>query len=192
MAQGLKTAPGRESIVPMRAPDSIDVTFGGNLIVDPCTACNYDSVAGGYYVWGTNNCISPGTTQWIAVPFISNATGVPKKITASITLDPACTTTTNQVTLGIYTDVCGTGPGVVLASGKAIVPPAPCAVAVASLRTAPSLTAGTKYWVVATTTAAQDGLDAIWNASNTSQIGGDVANGGWFQFSGFVPGFMVN
>jgi hypothetical protein len=29
--------------------------------------------------------------------------------------------------------------------------------------------------------APEDGLSGIWYASNTSQIGGDVANRGWFQ-----------
>jgi hypothetical protein len=192
MAGELHKAPGRQSIVPLRAPDAADVIFGTNLEVDPCTGCNYDSINGGYYVWGTNNCISPGTTQWIAVRFIAKATGTPRRISASINLDPACPTSTNQVTLGIYTDVCGTGPGAVLASGRAIVPAAPCALAVASLRTTATLTAGTPYWVVATTNATQDGLDAIWYGSNQALIGGNVANGGWFQFSGFTPGFMVN
>ena len=49
---------------------------------------------------------------------------------------------------------------------------------------------GIKYWVVATTNAAQAGLDAIWYASNNAQIGLNVGIG-WFQFTGGTPGFMV-
>lgn len=196
-AQNLKVAPGRQSVVPMRAPDAPDVTFGSNLVLDACTACNYDSVSGGYYVWGINNCESPGTTQWIAVPFWSTGTGVPRRISASINLDNFCTSTSTQVTLSIYSDACpGTGsisaPGVVIVSGKANVPAAPCALAVANIRTTQSLTAGTKYWVVATTQGtAQDGLSSIWYASNEALIGYNVSSAGWASFSGLVPGFMV-
>src|SRR5690242_19163720 len=102
MAQNLHVAPGRASVVPMRDSAPPAGTFGGNLVVDPCTGCNYDSVSGGYYVWGTNNCISPGTTQWIGARFISSKTATTKQVLASITLDPACSTATTQVTLSIY------------------------------------------------------------------------------------------
>jgi len=192
MAQGLVRAPGRET-APMREPMAPDVNrFGGNIEVNICTGCNFDEVNGGYYVWGSMNCIAPGTTQWIGVPFISKITGVPRQISAGLELDPACPTSTTQVTLSIYTDDCTTGPGVVLASGRALVSAGPCVLAVARLRTAPSLTAGTRYWAVATTTPTQDGLDSIWYGSNQSQIGGNVANGGWFFFNGFVPSFSVD
>src|ERR1051326_1118230 len=98
---------------------------------------------------------------------------------------------THTLTLGIYSDTCA-GPGTLLASGVATVPAAPCAVATARLRGAPAHVAGTKYWVGATTVSpTQDGLSGIWYASNQSQIGGNVSSGGWFQFSGFVPGFQV-
>ena len=49
----------------------------------------------------------------------------------------------------------------------------------------------TANWV-ATTNSMQDGLDSIWYGSNQSQIGGNVANGGWFFFNGFVPSFSVD
>jgi hypothetical protein len=196
-SQNLRTAPGRSVVSSMSTDSTLAVPFGNNLVLDACTGCNYDSLSGGYYVWGTNNCESPGTTQWIAVPFYSAKAGIPRKISASINLDNACTSTSSKVTLSIYSDACaGAGnlsaPGTSLVGGAATVPAAPCAVANATLRNAPSLTLGTKYWVVATTSGAtQDGLSAIYYASNPSLIGGDVANGGWFSFSGLVPGFTV-
>ena len=192
MAGDLVKAPGRKTTGPV-APNSVTANrFGGNLEVNTCTLCNFDEINGGYYVWGSMNCISPGTTQWIGVPFISKITGVPRRITAGIEIDPDCPTSTTQVTLSIYTDDCTTGPGVVLASGRALVSAGPCVVAIANLRTAPSLTAGTRYWVVATTSSTQNGFDGIWYGSNQSQIGGNVASGGWFFFNGFVPSFSVD
>ena len=99
MAQSLRVAQGRAPVVPMRNADAVTAVFGSNLVVDPCSSCNYDSVSGGYYVWGANNCISPGTTQWIGVRFIAAASGTPRRISTSITLDPACSAGTDQVTL---------------------------------------------------------------------------------------------
>jgi hypothetical protein len=192
MAKEPVRAPGRHIVVPLRAEELPAAAFGTNLYIDPCTGCSYDAVAGGYYLWGSQNCESPGTTQWLAVSFISHATGVPRRIKASINLDPACTSTSNEVSLGIWTDACGIGPAVKLVEGKATVPAEPCAIATTSLRDEVTLTFGTKYWVVAETVGpAQNGLSAIWYASNGAQIGGNVASGGWFQFSGLTPGFRV-
>jgi hypothetical protein len=96
----------------------------------------------------------------------------------------------NKVTLSLYTDRCGLGPGTPLASGVATVPTAPCDLAVVKLRAAPPLSKGTKYWVVATTSATQVGLDASWYASNGAQLGLNLGSG-WSQFSALTPGFMV-
>lgn len=194
MAQDLKVAPGRHIAVPMAATDQTQAPpFFSNLTVDPCTTCNYDSAAGGYFVWGVNNCFSPGTSQWIAVGFVAAKTGIPKSLSAAITQDTSCVGTGTQVTLSVFTDACGLGPATSLMSGVATVAAAPCALTTARIRTTASLTLGTKYWLVATTTtgATQNGLEAIWYGSNGSQIGGNVAAGGWFQFSGFVPAGSV-
>jgi len=174
-------------------PDSILINgFGGNLETNACTGCNFDEVSGGYFVWGMNNCNTPGTTQWIGAPFISKKTGNTKTVTAGIELDPGCAGTGTQVTLGIYADDCTTGVGTLIASGVARVSAGPCITARA--RVVAALTAGTRYWVAATTTAGatQIGLEAIWYGSNQSQIGGNVASGGWFVFNGFVPSFSVD
>jgi hypothetical protein len=172
-------------------PESVQVNaFGGNLEVNTCTGCNFDEVNGGYYVWGSLNCEGSGVTQWIGVPFISKRTGTTRTVTAGIELDNACTSLGTQVTLGIYNDDCTTGVGTLIASANARVSAGPCNAARA--RVAAALTAGTRYWVAATTTAAQDQLSGIWYGSNQSQIGGNVASGGWFVFSGFVPSFSVD
>src|SRR5436309_1569816 len=61
------------------APKVRRITFGSNLFVEPCSSCNYNSNAPSWFVLGPDNCFVPGTTQWIAVPFIAAATGVPKQ-----------------------------------------------------------------------------------------------------------------
>src|SRR5262245_49779763 len=138
------------------------VTFAGNLFVEPCNpTCNYDSNAGGFRVWGPDNCTNPGHTEWFGVPFVSSVTGTPTRVSAALKLTNAATCPTNQITLSIYTDDCK-GPRKRLMSGIATVPPTTCALTVAQLRHAPTLTAGIKYWVVASTTEKNPGFDAIW------------------------------
>src|SRR2546423_5598889 len=82
MAQALPT----ESSASATAPGAARVTFGSNLFVDPCTGCNYDPNSGGFDVRGPDNCTSPGSTTWLAVPFIASRTGVPQRISASLVL----------------------------------------------------------------------------------------------------------
>ncbi len=114
-------------------PVASTIIFGSNLISDPCATCNY-SDGGGYFVVGPDNCIQPGTTQWLAGTFIASATGVPEQISAPIILADPSHCPTNTVTLSIYTDACyPIGPGTPLVSAVATVPLAPCALAVAKL-----------------------------------------------------------
>jgi hypothetical protein len=168
-----------------------DRSFGGNLFVDPCTGCDYDSNAGGFDVRGPDNCTLPGQTHWEAVPFVANRTGVPKRISAALVLHNPTLCPYNKVTLSLYTDnACQGTPGTPFVSGEASVPSAPCDLAVASLRNSPSLTKGVKYWVVATTTAAQTHLDAGWHPSNNAQLAADLGIG-WLQFSSGTPAFLV-
>ena len=172
------------------APDASHPAFGSNLFVDPCTGCNYDPNAPGFEVQGPENCTAPGSTHSAAVPFVAARSGVPRRISASIILRHPVDCTENRVTLSLYTDNCDLGPGTPLVSGVATVPMAPCDLAVARLRNAPPLSQGTKYWVVATTSAGQAGLDALWYGSNGAQFG--LSPGfGWIQFSAVTPAFMV-
>jgi hypothetical protein len=167
------------------------VTLGSNLFLEPCSSCEYDSSAPSAFVLGPNNCTVPGTTQWVAVPFIAAATGIPKQISAPIILFDPRHCPTNQVTLSIYTDACyPTGPGTPLVSDVARLPRATCNMGLAKLRNAPTLLRGQKYWVVATTNANQSGVDAHWYGSNNAQYA-DNSGGGWAQFNGGTPAFVV-
>ena len=172
--------------------DASHQAFGSNLFVDPCTGCNYDAPpngsSSGFDVRGPKNCNSKSLT-WTAVPFVAAKSGVPTRISASIILyNPECPY--NNVTLSLYTDNCDVGPDTLLASGIATVPAAPCDLAVARLRNAPALVQGTKYWVVATTSDQQAGLDATWYASNAAQLASNTGFG-WLQFTAATPGFLV-
>jgi hypothetical protein len=164
--------------------------FGSNLFLDPCTGCNYNSNSPGFPVQGPDNCTSPGTIAWIAVPFIASKSGVPRRISAPIIVKDPAKCPYNRVTLSLFTDNCDVGPDTPLASGVATVPIAPCDMAVARLRNAPALTQGVKYWVIATTDDAQAELDATWYGSNVAQEGFSSGNG-WIQFSDATPAFIV-
>ena len=171
--------------------DARRVTLGSNLFVEPCNTCNYDSNASGYFVLGPNNCLVPGTTQWLGVPFIAAETGVPKQISVPIILSDPRHCPTRQVTLSIYTDACyPIGPGAPLVSAIARLPRATCNMGVAKLTNAPVLIRGQKYWIVATTDADQSGLDANWYGSNNAQRA--ISTGtGWTQINGWTPAFLV-
>ena len=173
------------------APQARRITFGSNLFVEPCSSCNYDSNAPSDFVLGPDNCFVPGATQWIAVPFIAAATGVPKQISAPIIRFDPRHCPTHQVTLSIYTDACyPIGPGTPLVSGVARLPRATCDMGVANLTNAPTLTRGQKYWVVATTNADQSGLDAHWYGSNNAQYASN-SGAGWAQSNDGTPAFSV-
>ena len=181
--QGTRALPGESE------PEPSNQGFGGNLFIDPCSGCNYDPHANGRDVRGPDNCTSPGNLHWTAVPFVAAKSGVPTRISASIILySPTCTE--NRVTLSVYTDNCGLGPGDSLVSGIAIVPASTCDLAVATLTGAPALQQGVKYWIVATTDENQTALDATWYGSNNAQLGLNLGYG-WIQFSDVTPGFLV-
>ena len=170
--------------------DASHRAFGGNLFVDPCTGCNYDSHGLNLPVEGPDNCTSTGMIAWVAVPFVASKSGVPRRISASINLQNPAECPYNKVTLSLYTDSCDVGPDTPLVSGIATVPGAPCDLAVARLHSAPALVQGVKYWVVATTNDQQAGLDAWWHASNATQFGANLGFG-WLQYTAGTPAFLV-
>jgi hypothetical protein len=172
-------------------PEPSNQGFGGNLFIDPCTGCNYDPHDSGLDVRGPDNCLSPGNLGWTAVPFVAAKSGVPTRISASIIVYAFCQQK-NTVSLSLYTDNCGLGPGEPLVSGIAAVPTSAdlCDLAVAKLSGAPALQEGVKYWVVATTDETQSALDATWYGSNNAQFGLN-AGYGWIQFVTGTPGFLV-
>jgi hypothetical protein len=168
------------------------VTLGSNLFVEPCSSCNYDANENGYAVVGPDNCLSPGTTQWIGVPFVAAATGVPKQISVPIIVVDPRHCPSREVTLSIYSDACyPVGPGTPLVSAVATkLPRATCNMGVAKLTNSPVVVRGQKYWVVATTTADQSGLDANWKPSNNAQCAINTGTG-WTQTNGGTPAFLV-
>src|SRR2546423_12533246 len=78
MAQALPT----ESSASATAPGAARVTFGSNLFVDPCTGCNYDPNSRAFDVRRPDNCTSPGSTTWLARPFIPSTQSSPHQISA--------------------------------------------------------------------------------------------------------------
>ncbi len=191
LAQAPEIVPDGNARNAPNGPVASTIIFGSNLISDPCATCNY-SDREGYAVVGPDNCLSPGTTQWLAVPFIAAITGVPEQISAPISLVDPEHCPTRQVTLSIYTDACyPVGPGTPLVSAIATVPEAPCALAVAKLPNTPTLLIkGRKYWVVATTNADESGLDANWKPSTNAQYASNTGTG-WTQSNGGTPAFLV-
>ena len=175
-----------------RTQSAPDANFFSNLKVDACTACSY-STQNGYFVLGSNNCFAPGSTQWLAYPFTSQATGAVARVKLAITDSGLCVATSNKFTVAIYSDACTNTPGTQI--GSAVVagaPAAPCALANANFAGAGvALTAGTKYWVVVTTTAAnaQKGTTAVWGMANSGYAPYNLNDGGgWINFPDGAPG----
>ena len=141
------------------APDALlapAAILYSNLTVDPCTGFKYD-INNGFLLIGPNNCGIPGSTQWLAAPFISKGTQAVTKVSLAITNWGICTPTSNKFTVQIYDDAnCNGLPGNPLGSPVNVTAPAaPPALANANFGgTGPLLAAGLKYWVVVTTSAA--------------------------------------
>jgi len=161
-----------------------------NLIVDPCTDClRDDNFSFGYYLRGPRGCGNP-SLAWEAASFIASFTGTPKQILASINLNSPDICPEDKVTLSLYTDNCGLGPGTLLVSGEAKIPLAECGLAVAKLTNSPQLIKNQKYWITGTTSASQATLNATWFDTNATQMCLDLGEG-WSQFSAGTPAFAV-
>jgi hypothetical protein len=193
MAQGLKVAPKPTQLGPITPyrPSSSDavnanVTIFSNL--GPTSTNNYNAAAGGYYVCGTS-CAALLEDQWIAVQFYNKVADHATTIQAAIGYDSG----TKKVNLGIYTDNAGVVGTLLAQASTTRIPNTGTCCQLAQV-TIPStaLAAGTSYWVVATADdATAPDFEGVWQASNQANIGGDVAQGGWFTFSGLVPAFAV-
>src|SRR5437762_773551 len=115
------------------------------------------------------------------------------------TLSCLCVATSTKFTVAIYNDnVTCTGPSTQI--GNAVVataPAAPCLLANANFgHAAVSLTVGTEYWVVVTTStaASQMGTTAVWWEANSAVHSFNLNDGnGWiFAPLGGPGGFSVN
>lgn len=168
------------------APDAPDAPpFYTNFEANSCTGCNYSS-DNGFLVLGPNNCGIPGSTQWLAYPFVSKRTGAVRRVILAITDWSICAPTTHQFSVAIYSDACA-GPAVPIGNVvKANAASAPCMTASANFGTAGvSLTAGTRYWVVVTTTAVaqQNATTAVWWETNAAADYVNLDDGNGWQFS---------
>ena len=183
---------GKAPMAPMAAPDAPDAIIYSNLAVDVCTGCNYSS-QNGYFILGPNNCFAPGSTQWIAYPFTARITQAVTRVILAITDSGFCAASSNRFTVAIYSDNCTNTPGTQIGSAVvAAAPAAPCAVAQANFGAAGvSVTAGTKYWVVVTTSGqnTQVGTTAVWWMANSAYAPYNLNDGmGWINFPDGAPG----
>jgi hypothetical protein len=190
-AADLKVAPppAHVTYIAMDRVPPANVTIFTNLSTDPTNL--YNVAAGGYYVCGVT-CGVLLEDQWIGIPFTNKVADHATMLQAAIGYDSG----TKRVVLAVYSDSPGVGPGTLLAMGSATMVPntGTCCqlVTVHLAGTGLALAANTKYWLVAQSddTHAPD-FEGVWQASYSSDIGGNVANGGWFTFSGLVPAGAV-
>jgi hypothetical protein len=194
-AQGggkIKSGPYKGPLAPMMAPDAPAAVLYTNLEANACTGCNY-SADNGYLVLGPSNCGIPGSTQWLAFPFVARANAVIRRVRLAVTDWGICVPTSNRFTVAIHSDACTNTPGTQIGSSViAQAPAAPCALANANFTGAGvSVTAGTKYWLVVTTSAAptQMGTTAVWWMANSAQAPYNLDDGnGWVAFPDGAPG----
>ena len=197
----LQSGPYHGPMAPMMAPEAPaapDAIFFSNLAVDPCTGNKYSS-NNGFLLIGPNNCGIPGSTQWLAEPFIAKGSGAVTRVILAITNWGICTPTSNKYTVQIYDDNNCAAPGL---PGNPLGSPVNATAAAAPPLTSsanfgttgPLLTNGVRYWVVLTTSAAasQNGTTAVWWEANSSiepfnlndgsgWLAGDIGGPGGFQ-----------
>jgi hypothetical protein len=148
------------------------------------TATDFYNDLTGYYVTGPTNA-GLISEQWIALPFTP-------KVAAHVTALQVAVgyiSGTMLVDVGLYSDNAGQ-VGTLLASGHSAHIPTygTCCQTVNVLIPSTAVTAGTQYWIVASSddTNAPD-LEAVWQSSNDANTAANVALGGWFTFSNNWP-----
>ena len=195
----IRSGPYHGPLVPTAAPVPNPALgpFYSNLDINSCTTCRY-SPDNGYFILGPNNCFAPGQTQWISYSFFAKKSGTVNQVQLAITDSGFCVAGSNQFTVAIYNDACTNTPGTQI--GNAVVATAgaaPCALSNANFSAAGvSLTAGTRYWVVVTTSglSTQIATTAVWWNANLAQAPYNLNDGnGWIAFPAASPGgFAVN
>jgi hypothetical protein len=115
------------------------------------------------------------------------------RVFLSITDYGVCVSTSKRFTVAIYSDACNNVPDTQIGlSVIAQAPAAPCALASANFGAAGvSVTAGTKYWVVVTTSTAPThmGTTAVWWMANSAYAPFNLNDGnGWISFPDGAPG----
>jgi hypothetical protein len=152
------------------------------------TTTDYFNDTTGYYVLGPDNSVGD-TEQAIGLPFTPKADAHVSQLQAAI----GYISGTSAVDIGLYSDASGT-PGTLLAAGHS--PNIPdfgaCCTVVSVAITPTAVTAGTQYWIVASSddTHGPD-FTGVWQASNLYNISGNESQSGWFTFSANVPAGAV-
>jgi len=162
-------------------PDAGLATIFSNL--GPSATDLYDD-AYGYYVTGPTNSIGI-SEQWIAIPFTPKKNSTVTQLRAAIGYESG----TSAAILGLYSDSSGVvGTALATVEVKTFPTFGTCCTLAGGAITATSVTAGTQYWIVATSDDTHaPTFGGVWMSSNSANIGGDVALGGWFTFNGGVP-----
>jgi hypothetical protein len=138
----------------------------------------------GYYVLGPTNSVGL-SEQWIGVPFIPAANSHVQQLQLAV----GWISGTSLVNVGLYSDNGGT-VGTALATGRSSTIPvfgACCQLVTVNIRST-AVTAGTQYWIVASTDDknAPD-FTGVFQASNLAVISGNEAVSGWFSFTTNTP-----
>jgi hypothetical protein len=174
------------TVTPFTAPGSASLkTIFSNLGPSATDAFNPDS---GYYILGPKNSIGDDE-QWIAYPFTPSVNAHVTEISAAI----GTISGPKAFFLGIYSDNDGT-VGTELASTETNKVPAfgTCCETVNVDVTSTAVTAGTQYWIVASTDDTNaPAFTGAFMSSNSSTIAYNPAEEGWFNFSGNVPAVLV-
>jgi hypothetical protein len=191
----LMSGPYQGPKVPMGVEESpaAGVFYTNFTAVDPCNTCSYGE-ANGFLMLGPANCGISGATQWLAYPFVSLKTGAVRKVITAITDWSICTPTSHNYTVAIYSDSCPNGvPGTQIGNSVvATTASAPCLTSTANFgHAAVSLVAGTRYWVVVTTSTAptQTATTAVWWEINGAEGSFNLNDGnGWLAGPTGAPG----
>jgi hypothetical protein len=148
------------------------------------TSTNAYNDTTGYYVLGPNNSVGL-PEQWIGVPFIPAANSHVEQLQVAVGWESG----TSLVNVGLYSDNGGT-VGTLLATGHSASIPVfgtCCQLVTVNIKST-AVTAGTQYWIV----ASSDDVNApdftgVFQASNLAIIAGDVGLAGWFSFTTNTP-----
>jgi hypothetical protein len=149
----------------------------------PTATDNYNDTTG-YYVTGPTNSVSV-SEQAIALPFTPKADSHVTVLQVAV----GWISGTKLVDVGLYSDNAGV-VGTALATGHSTHLPTfgSCCQLVTVNIPSTAVTAGTQYWIVASSddTNGPD-LTAVWQSSNDANTGANEALAGWFTFSNNLP-----
>jgi hypothetical protein len=148
------------------------------------TATDFYNDTTGYYVTGPTNS-GLISEQAIALPFTPRASAHVTALQAAI----GWISGTTLVDVSLYSDNLGQ-VGTLLASGHSAHLPTfgTCCTTVNVNIPSTAVTAGTQYWIVATSDDVHaPTLEAVWQSSNDANTAANVALGGWFTFSNNWP-----